>query len=802
MPALLLVSCTREESACRAGDGLKITLSCGPLTKATQAGIDALNENKLTDAWVFLFPSGALSGNNGSTQSVYQQFVNLKGVNGNAEFTLNPSLEEADGTIFPNNASGCDIFVLVNYRGSETFQTAPTIAQLQSLVLEADFRGADPDPTIGNYKVQDDFVMTGYGTITLDRNTNPISGSCTINLQRLASKIELSVHISQQIVGDDNTVWLPHYDRISVKIYNAKSKGLLGGGIWNPVQRTSLENLTGDALTSAKAANGFFDYYQRNGTATTIDGESRSSVGPFYSYATSWSEPFADESTYAYLEVPFTAQGATGSSYSYYHYRVRLLSGKLEPNKWYTQRVNISLLGALHQGEEIPVIEDNSFTVKDWTAVNTSVTIQDNRYLDVTYSGNVSVTKTSKYNSFFGVEDANKVLPVVMLDNLEDVSVTYASSPSIKLTEVTKYYYDFSGTNAAKVTAANKGAGTVSAISGSGTSASPWTAAFTNGTDSRPVEAYIDKNSIRIHHGLDNRDSDADTKYDVSAFYIKLHIRHEDLDADTQDGTYSDIYIVQKSAISIEMELNKTGDNGSAGYGDVFVNGQNGGGVGSLGTLGTSSASNNNWNMVVISISRLNPQSQYVICDPRVDRENSGNLSELTTNFRDGWSTSPIVSDDKITRKLMYYRKTKTGTDVSSKNQIAPSYRFASSHGATSTNPALSRDDATRRCASYQEAGYPAGRWRLPTEAEVRFAMSLSANKKIDFLFGAKNSSSTYWIASGTATINRSNNDNTVTVSTNDSPDANELYVVRCVYDEWYWKDKCPKNQFTWGDMQ
>jgi hypothetical protein len=43
-------------------------------------------------------------------------------------------------------------------------------------------------------------------------------------------------------------------------------------------------------------------------------------------------------------------------------------------------------------------------------------------------------------------------------------------------------------------------------------------------------------------------------------------------------------------------------------------------------------------------------------------------------------------------------------------------------------------------------------------------------------------------------------NNNNGTVGEATSAGWNSAVFVRCVYDEWYWADKCDKNTFTWGD--
>jgi hypothetical protein len=114
---------------------------------------------------------------------------------------------------------------------------------------------------------------------------------------------------------------------------------------------------------------------------------------------------------------------------------------------------------------------------------------------------------------------------------------------------------------------------------------------------------------------------------------------------------------------------------------------------------------------------------------------------------------------------------------------------------------AVSHTNAINRAATYQEDGYPAGRWRVPTMAEVKFIIKLSGDGKIPTLFSNGNA---YWCANGTVTPNTGGIKETIGIDGTNS--------VRCVYDDWYWEhSKWPRmasrgdhpnkyNQFTWGD--
>ena len=85
---------------------------------------------------------------------------------------------------------------------------------------------------------------------------------------------------------------------------------------------------------------------------------------------------------------------------------------------------------------------------------------------------------------------------------------------------------------------------------------------------------------------------------------------------------------------------------------------------------------------------------------------------------------------------------------------------------------------SVERCASYQEDGYPAGRWRLPTEAEIVFVYHLAED--LGLLSNPFYYQSNYWANSG----RRIYQGNFQPASTGGN------YSSRCVYDLWYWGDE------------
>lgn len=108
----------------------------------------------------------------------------------------------------------------------------------------------------------------------------------------------------------------------------------------------------------------------------------------------------------------------------------------------------------------------------------------------------------------------------------------------------------------------------------------------------------------------------------------------------------------------------------------------------------------------------------------------------------------------------------------------------------------FNQQTAEKRCAAYQENGYPAGRWRVPTLAEITFMMTLSNMGFIPSLYtlGA-NDGEGYWCANGKV----SGDANKLPyLSTN-----TEITAVRCVYDAWYWgEEPYQENATTWLGYQ
>ena len=199
--------------------------------------------------------------------------------------------------------------------------------------------------------------------------------------------------------------------------------------------------------------------------------------------------------------------------------------------------------------------------------------------------------------------------------------------------------------------------------------------------------------------------------------------------------------------------------------------------------------------------------SNYVLGDPRQTTYVSATSGKNASDFAEGVN----IAGGANKRMTRYYP---AAEDDDHNVFVAPAFRVASSFGASSS---MDRNEAVFHCATYQEDGYPAGRWRLPTKAEIEYMVTLSQKGKIPELFTSTSDVKYggYW-CSGGAVFPLT--DNSIAYKNITEASAMEVYSssdklidtgvqwTRCVYDEWFWKDtvheKANKETWTWGDEE
>ena len=292
------------------------------------------------------------------------------------------------------------------------------------------------------------------------------------------------------------------------------------------------------------------------------------------------------------------------------------------------------------------------------------------------------------------------------------------------------------------------------------------TANYTGGNDRFSVEA-VGKTAVAFRNELDN--DPTSSSFDCTPVTFSLRIRHT-------DGRKSlTVTVVQYPAIYIDAVRSNgyvwvDGQNYDRGNGRTFTTGSienryvyannstSSTRLGSVSSRNTalSSTGNNNPNQYSLKVSVLPSGSAYTLADVRGAVKNMAPLSGPTR----------------------YYP-----TDMQAGYKISPYFKIASSYGKTTqlNNYAA----AEMRCSAYQENGYPAGRWRVPSPGEISFIVNLSSNGVIPSLFDGY-----YWASDGT----KYNSSNGQFVTGNTPSNA-----VRCVYDLWYWGEGQLDNLTAWG---
>lgn len=452
----------------------------------------------------------------------------------------------------------------------------------------------------------------------------------------------------------------------------------------------------------------------------------------FYSYPRK--QLRAEQRPYFVIKQPIK-NGPSGEPVDAY-YKAYVPVSDISPNMYYLLNVNIELLGSAEEPlpEEIPE-GDYSYSIAEWRTASSgkydaNAVVKDARYL---------VTYATTY----------------VLDNEDELEIPFSSSHDCVITTSNGHSWDYYERN--------------------GTEMSPVTLTRTSDKSQATHGKYLVEmkqggQAVHFLHTLDNDWLSKNSEYDVVPDTFEITIQHKNNSA--YKATFT---VIQNPAVVITAEYNHDGDryiNNSSRNGDP------GGNLGGDVSPGTQTKF-----MFIISISALADDSPYVLGDPR-----------STTPFV--WDTTrPTLANGVdikggANRKMTRYYATRD--DGTADDIIAPKLRIQSAWGRCGSYHE-DYDVLERRAASYQEGGYPAGRWRFLTKAEAKILAKLNFDKKIPLLFSNENK----FVVAGGYILKGDVSDEKSTNGT----------AARLCYDEWYWAEsryaKCTNpKQFTWGDME
>lgn len=809
---LVLPSCNRGTDVDFANNTLTLTLSCNNLglTRATVNGEDAYNENLVKYIDCYFYPEGATF----ETQAkLVKSNVQVRPGETVGTYAATIPFEEAEltqlfGSVANGSSAKCLIYVIANRNGvslpmnGENLKLA-TINELKALTISSEFinsegmfnkqnlfvMDSDGKPNTGNDTSADgdtnvDIPNDDIVTLTVAQNgTKTLSGivplyrtaaKVTLNITRFGPKDGNGVFVDTKgtEATDDDVTYVPNLNKIYAVFHNGVKQSHIAPDVVSNSNLFSGED---------KTAHPYFNTGNFVMTPTAEDEVKSTLANPFYSYASDWSESGINEESYITLVVPWAVKdGETTKDEKEYFYKVPINydGDKLERNTHYKINIAVSILGTLDPTKTIEITP--SYTILNWSNDEITTAMIDFRYLMV---------EQNHYE----------------MDNINSIEIPYWTSHNCTIVNISVKKPDLSN-------------GTIVNVP-----SSDYTLTLRDG-------------HIFYEKVLNNNFKDRN--FDFTPYTITFRIQHT-----TESNTYhEDLTIVQYPAIYGEQRLNNYAPNTGQGY--VWVNGYQGSSDGTLNYFDTqdyfsaatglkpnSSIDVKSTSMLVFTVSSVKG-TKYVIGDPRemsVDPNFVGATHSVNNRTYSIWDEAPGVEGGDVRSLQNYYatytkhanyKLTTTSTaniytsenDAAANeptyNMIAPKFRISSGYGViTSFNGNDNRyyHQMKKRCASYQEDGYPAGRWRLPTKAEFEFIIDLSAKGKIPRLFDV---SIPYWHAHGYGDVESFNQ----TTGTATITMYHRIYLggsisVRCVYDDWYWGSdpvidtKTETDKFMWGDV-
>ena len=763
---ILTTSCTQElqidDSALEPGTITLTLQSVDAQTKATQTGEAAYNENLIKSVHYFFYPKDGTDSNTEKEPAKRGQVTNLDKQNQHT-ITVNASEDEIKNVLFKYPYNDCDVYVIVNLPSDINIDNLPDrkLSTLKKIVLE--------DANFEANLIQPSFVMEGLNVATVVDRNKVLAAKGTIPVDRVAAKISVSIKVQDQIDLLDEVdftsgmKWTSEPEQMKIELVNGVNRAVLSG---NPSEVTLIDD---DFFTDNTEARKF--------TSTTIDGAEFWSCEPFYTYPTKW-EIGSDEEPYLFITLPWTTEiwtevdGQKPPIYKTYpcYYKIMLGSDELIRNTWYDLKINIGILGSFENTPEVILpLEDMTYFVADWSdGLSIESEILGARYL---------VVDKEEYKLY----------------NQTTLTIPFTTSHECKIIDAECSYPNYAQKN------------------------SDPTITYVNNY----TLDIVDGNKIQFSHALNN--DMLDRNFDFTPYTIKFTIQHKD-----DDSFKKEIIITQYPAIYVEPHFN-TDYRNTSGQGYVWVNGYNG---------STSSNTANSNGLDYFAGAQGNRQGAdtrmfvFTITTTQGTNLIIGDPREQNITYDEGdarWANSAAIYDGGSNRELKYYY----GTEVASQrysaqetgtiyaddkaaeaaeptiNMVAPKFRLASGYGTvTETTNANNLEMMKRRCASYQEDGYPAGRWRLPTKAEFQFILTQINYENLPEVYLSTYS---YWCAHG---LGSPDNNGLVQMQYVGRVTSGQTFV-RCVYDEWYWENSetyrlgttnadgtfTPSNTFTWGDM-
>mgnify|MGYP000867823329 FL=1 len=733
-------------------------------TRATSHGDDLLNENVINFVDLYFYPTGKSNENAVIVEENHSVILDTSG----GDTTYLVKVRTGDirlNRLFGSTQGGsCEVYAIAN-SSAESPAKSTALDSVRLRVLRHNF---------GAQLVQSYFIMQSNPETLAKVELKDSAATGTIPMTRVAAKLQLylnvpdTLHVNSED-GSGFAVWKADREHMSIEFDNGLMDYTLNGKDTSHPDSSFYNSMQLDMskYTSITKKPVSYDY----------------SHTPVYSYPYTWQQMDAHLPTFI-IAVPWSKLNPGNNTYgppqiTYYQLHPNLSSGELQSNYFYRMYMKIETVGSTDNTTPID-ITPSGYRIQPWGEVKL------NTPKDVT---------GEFYRYTYLVVDPTSVV----LNNTSTTTLRYSSSSALtKDTKITKVEYN-SYETPGQVTHHTLTADDLDKLTTNryelDYTSTPGQIRFTHNVDDGTYAAK----TITIQVANDDGLMELVTITQYPAIYMHTF----DGDNAFVDGYFSH---VQAPALSIGDAIsngygaynsvnyspnfpdgnasfyyyNTDGTNVTVPYGSMVKDLSNTGSGGSSGVIKNSS-------ITEITVTSFNSNNgfysangqnyYYQIGDPR---ENAG----YTSNDLQAYLTNQkLVSHSwfygdryTITQKSWGDNAAKIKRASNTKTIIAPQF-FVSSGWNSSTSVTFA--NAQKRAATYQEAGYSAGRWRLPTEAEIMFITARQREGVIPVLFAMDNSSY-YWASSGRLY----RNGQFYNASKNDQG------YMRFVYDTWYWGDK------------
>ena len=807
---LLAAACSNEDEAVvmpSSNESMKLQVTTVENALTRSDGVKDLNENLFVTLDYYFFASA-------DEQEQLKLLKSETGLTDSSEHTYDgkfsdEELEAVFGDNSETNGAKCYVYVVANLTVDKLDANAQAAIAAKSITLGQLMRKEYQTTDISKNEAQDSFVMYGGDNVTLSITTEGTKTKKSlygqIKVKRDAAKVVLTVTDVKDTVwvatesgeglvtdedGNKYSIWKSDTKHMYVMFYNGVNKSTIHSQINQGYHYTpgrpdgSIDNDCYFTLDNTDATS---DNPWRNLVAANSSEPNKNLKHeiPFYTYLSDWSASGVKErASYMILMVPWQQVDANGDPVGTLGFQNTYYQIETTPtneyayyeNTFYQILINVGVLGSFVKPE--PVEVSAQYMIVPWGNVDIPGTLREGRYL---------ILETKAYT----------------VNNQSSGSIPYISSHKITQAYVTRVEW-----LALKTFASQNRTNT-------GT-ASTWTT-NTYVNNERFDVSYAD-NKLTLNHTIS---PDQYTRYNVTVRIVNEAGLSEEavftiypaIYASNNNGTGRNSFINGYFGhVSPTPPSSGSWQSNGGNPASYRVRENTGGNPTHIWAGGPYNYDGNNPNpdtntygSLITAAPGLNETmtritvTSFTATDEKflINVETSNTqytTQEYTYKLTDprvpsGWTSNdlhPYVVTTSSRYNAAYTTQSWTDANkimvgTAERDKIAPEFLVTSSWGRCNPN-SITFAQAQKRCATYQEDGYPAGRWRLPTVAECSYIYTLQQLGVIENLFNPGHDGG-YWTSEGYAIRYRNGHPSLRTNYTGEDP-------VRCVYDIWYWGDE------------